>query len=1332
MRKTLFILAIICVLFATAAADRPLSSSAQSFDQAGIPAQVPDIKPQPNGNPSGIHVDFGNLPLYFTANRGQVDGRALFYARAARFTLWLTEEGLVFDSFKSERPEAPSVGKGPSLRPEKRESRGYARDVSRLVFLNAAKHPEIVPLDETALKVNYFIGNDPAKWHTAVPTSGAVLYKNIYDRIDLKVYGSESRIEYDWIVRPGGNPRDIRFEYRNVKGTRVDEAGNLLIETGFGELVHKKPAAYQEAGGKFGLSGNGTRVAVESAFKKITDNAYGFEVGTYEAGLELVIDPVIDQTAAYNVFPAYSTYLGGSGNDYGQGIAVDGSGNAYVTGYTLSADFPTLNQYQTDQTGTDVFVTKIDTAKSGNASLVYSTYLGGNDEDIGNGIAVDSGGNAYVTGFTWSTNFPTLNQYQTNQAGVDVFVTKIDTTKSGNASLVYSTYLGGNQADEGYGIAVDGSGNAYVSGYSYSANFPTLNQYQTVQGGQDVFITKIDTTKSGNASLIYSTYLGGGSDDFGRGIAVDVSGNAYVTGYTDSADFPTLNQYQTDQAGRDVFVTKIDTTKSGNASLVYSTYLGGNDDDYGIGIAVDNSGNAYVTGFPYSTDFPTLNQYQTYLGDSNSNVFVTKLDTTKSGNASLVYSTYLGGNNIDIGYGIAVDGSGNAYVTGWTSSTNFPLLGWYQIYPGDGNLNAFVTKLDTTKSGNASLVYSTYLGGNSQDQGFGIAVDGSGNAYVTGFTWSTDFPTVNQYQTDQPGGDAFITKIRPSTDIAITKTSDNLTPKVGETFNFTVTAKNSPSMGASGLKVTDLLPAGLTFVSSTASKGTYTSGTGIWDIGALGKGETATLTLGVTGTSAGVVTNTASVSALNEYDVIPANNTASATVAVKNTLTIVAGAGGTTNPVPGTYLYDEGASVSISATAAAGYRFGSWSGDATGSTNPVSVTMNGNKTVTANFIRQYTLIIAAGSGGTTSPVPGTYTYDEGTSVSIQATAATGYRFLGWSGDASGTANPTAITMNGDKTVTANFMRQYTLTIAAGAGGTTSPVPGTYIYDEGISVSVQATASAGSRFGNWTGDASGSANPITVTMNGNKTVTANFIRQFTLTIIAGANGTTSPVPGIYTYDEGTSVSVQATASAGYRFGSWSGDATGSTNPITITMNGNKTVTANFVRRYTLTITAGANGTTSPVPGIYTYDEGTSVSVQAVPAAAYQLDTWTGDASGSANLVTVVMNGNKAVQANFTRVVKPTLSLTGERLQNRNVSMVENVIRLRWQPNTANTGTISYRIYQIENGQATAIANVGAGTYEYIVRRVLTTRTYLFGVTAVNSQGWESDMVQIAVQ
>ncbi|MEM3001991.1 MAG: SBBP repeat-containing protein, partial [Candidatus Nitrosocaldus sp.] len=382
--------------------------------------------------------------------------------------------------------------------------------------------------------------------------------------------------------------------------------------------------------------------------------------------------------------------------------------------------------------------------------LSYSTYLGGGDDDSGYGIAVDSNGNAYVTGFTYSADFPLKNAYQGSRKGLgDAFVTKIDTTQSGANSLVYSTYLGGGDDDYGYGIAVDSNGNAYVTGGTYSTDFPIKNAYQGSNAGEyEAFVTKLS---SGGNSLIYSTYLGGSSYDYSYGIAVDSNGNAYVTGLTNSTDFPIKNAYQGYYSDSgDTFVTKIDTTQSGANSLVYSTYLGGGNYDEGYGIAVDLNGNAYVTGYTNSANFPIKNAYQGYYsgwGDA----FVTKIDTTQSGANSLIYSTYLGGGKGDSGLGIAVDSNGNAYVTGETRSTNFPTRNAYDNTCGtDGNCNydgtysysdAFVTKIDTTQSGTNSLIYSTYLGGGKSDSGLGIAVDSNGNAYVTGETWSTNFPT---------------------------------------------------------------------------------------------------------------------------------------------------------------------------------------------------------------------------------------------------------------------------------------------------------------------------------------------------------------------------------------------------------------------------------------------------------------------------------------------------------------------------------------------------------------------------------------------------------------
>jgi hypothetical protein len=360
-----------------------------------------------------------------------------------------------------------------------------------------------------------------------------------------------------------------------------------------------------------------------------------------------------------------------------------------VTGYTGSTDYDvTPGAFQTTNGGGfDVFVTKLNASGSG---LVYSTYIGGSGIDEGYAIAVDGNGNAYVTGHTWSTDYDvTPDAFQTTK-GVDsdVFVTKLNASGS---ALVYSTYIGGSDVESGYGIAVDGSGNAYVTGYTNSTDYDvTVGAFQTTGGGtySDVFVTKLHA--SGNI-LLYSTYIGGISNDFGNGIAVDSSGNAYVTGRTQSTDYDvTVGAFQTTHGGGDdVFVTKLHASGSG---LVYSTFIGGSNNEEGHGIAVDGSSNAYVTGRTYSTDYDvTPGAFQTMGGGTYSDVFVTKLNA--SGNA-LLYSTYIGGTAEDRGYGIAIDSSGNAYVTGETWSTDYDVTaGAFQTTNGEYH-DVFVTKLD--------------------------------------------------------------------------------------------------------------------------------------------------------------------------------------------------------------------------------------------------------------------------------------------------------------------------------------------------------------------------------------------------------------------------------------------------------------------------------------------------------------------------------------------------------------------------------------------------------------------------------------------------------------
>jgi hypothetical protein len=472
---------------------------------------------------------------------------------------------------------------------------------------------------------------------------------------------------------------------------------------------------------------------------------------------------------------SYSTYLGGSGDDLPQRstnhTAVDGAGNVYVTGLTGSTDaaFQSLvHPLRAYGGGGDAFVAKFNPALSGPASLVYFTYLGGSGGDGGTGIAVDSAGNAYVTGYTNSpgSTFPTKNAYQaTFQGGYDAFFTKLDA--SGN--ILYSTYLGtsGTEGTSGSAVAVDGSGNAYVTANTDSSTFPTTpGAFQTTYGGaQDVFVAKINPALSGPGSLVDSTYLGGSGGESVNGIAVGSSGNVYVTGPTSSTNFPTLNAFQPSlSGGEDAFVAVLNPSLS---QLVYASYLGGDGGTRrdpspyarGLGVAVDSSGNAYVTGDTTATNFPTTQgAFQTAAG----NTFVAKINPASSGRGSLVYSTYLGGSAYPWG-GIAVDGSGNAYVTGGTP-TGFPITAnAIETSLSNRAQAAFVTTLNATGSG---LLFSTYLGGTGRgdsSEGAGIAVDNSGNIYVAGRT-AGDFPTTpGALQTTYADGgfDAFVAKISP-------------------------------------------------------------------------------------------------------------------------------------------------------------------------------------------------------------------------------------------------------------------------------------------------------------------------------------------------------------------------------------------------------------------------------------------------------------------------------------------------------------------------------------------------------------------------------------------
>ena len=667
--------------------------------------------------PSSDEVDrLFPIPLHFVANHGQIDDAVFYYAKSEQATVYCTEAGITF---------------------------GFAEGSVHLTFAGSRRvRPEA--RRELPGKVNYFIGNDPARWQTDIPTFQEVIYRDVVPGIDVVYDGLGRRLKYTCYLHAGADPDAIQMMYEGVDTLSLEEAtGELALHTAWGIIRDAAPVAHQEI--------DGVQHSVDVAFHLLGQQQVGFVLGEYDANHPLVLDP------------GYSTYLGGSSGDVGLEVAIDGSGNAYIVGATQSSDFPTQGPVQgTHGGGTyDAFVTKLDSSGS---TLVYSTYLGGNGDDVNfpgvtltAGIDVDSSGDAYVTGMTRSTNFPLLNEYQSSFAGgdEDVFVTRLNS--SGNA-LVYSTYLGGSNLDHAHDVTTDNSGYAYVTGRTDSTNFPVLNGFQSTHAtgnSDDAFVTKLDTTQTGAASLLYSTFLGGTDSEDGFGITVDFSGIAYVVGVTGSTTgFPLLNAYQSTYGGgsTDAYFTKVDTTKSGASSLVYSSYLGGSGLDEAEDIVLDASGETTLTGMTSSGNFPLQNAFDSVLGGAQ-DAFVTRFNSTGSG---LIYSTYLGGSNEETGASVDIDISGNAYVTGKTaSSSDFPLQNAFQGTFGGGATDAFVTKLSNTGQITVST-YSTFLGGIGIDDGFGIAAYGS-SAIVTGKTESTNFPLQNPIDSSLGGAeDAFV------------------------------------------------------------------------------------------------------------------------------------------------------------------------------------------------------------------------------------------------------------------------------------------------------------------------------------------------------------------------------------------------------------------------------------------------------------------------------------------------------------------------------------------------------------------------------------------------
>ncbi len=693
---------------------------------------------------------YGKLPLRFEANQGQTDEQVKFLARGSGYSLYLTATEAVLRLRRDQHDDAKSAA------------------TLRMKLAGASTQARVAGVNELPGRSNYFIGNDPRKWRTGVPAYAQVKYEQVYPGVDVVYYGAgQGQLEYDFIVAPGTDPHAIKMTFEGADKLEADGAGGLRLHVAGRQLQLHKPVVYQEQ--------DGGRHEVAGGYVLAGRGEVGFEVAAYDAARPLVIDPVL----------AYSTFIGGTGHDAGLGIAVNPHGNAFITGKTTSLDFPTQPNFSKigPGGGFDVFVTEMNMSGS---QLIYSTYLGGSadENDSGGllsygGIALDPAGNAYVTGLTTSPDFPTTpGAYQTTAVNngfiADAYVTKLNAA----GSLAYSTYFGGRGFDAGHAIAVDSVGQAYITGQEESGTLG-VNGFQPVHaagcqaGFKDGFVAKLNAAGS---ALLYATYFGGNSCNIGFGIAVDAAQNAYVTGETQSTNFPVTPGAFDTTCGTDgvcnpvgsvpisdIFVAKMDTKLTGPASLKYATYLGGSGEERFIytggpgGIAVDPAAKfIYVTGTTLSVspaNFPVTNGS---LPNGTSDAFVSKFDPAQPIAANqLVYSTYLGGSGSDFGTGIAVDINGNAYVTG-SGSGDFPVTPGMSACSDQG---AFVVKMGPA----GSIKYAACMSGNRDDTPFSIAVDPSGCAYLTGSTYSPNFPVLNPFQTVFAGGgtppsDAFVTK----------------------------------------------------------------------------------------------------------------------------------------------------------------------------------------------------------------------------------------------------------------------------------------------------------------------------------------------------------------------------------------------------------------------------------------------------------------------------------------------------------------------------------------------------------------------------------------------
>lgn len=651
----------------------------------------------PNSTVPTTRAAFANVKLHFERNDGQAAAHYRYVARGQGYDLRLGDSAVTM-----------------ALRNGSNQAVVTMRPLGAQSALPAGD-------EQLVGKANYLTGRDPSRWLTNVPTYGRVAYRSIYPGIDLVYYGNQRRVQYDFIVSPGGDPGAIRVAYEGASRVGVSGNGDLVVHLRDGQLRQAKPYAYQMI--------NGKQVAVPARFTVRGDRSVGFQIARYDTGRTLVIDPV--------VFPVleYSTFLGGAGDDGAQGVAVDGAGNAYVASWTNSGNFPTTaGAFDTSiNGGYDVAVTKI---SPDGKTVLYSTYLGGAGYDFASAIVL-RGGNAVVVGDTDSTDFPvTVGAVQTtNAGGTDGFVTELNAAGNG---LVASTYVGGGGYDTVRAIALDTANNRVcLTGWTQSSDFPTTaGAFQTAWPAglpSSAFATALAANLSGYS---YSSYLhGNAQEQYGTGVAVDALGRVAVVGRTNSVTFPTtVGAFQTTITGEsDAFVALFNPTGAG---LEWCTLYGGLWTDGAEAVAIDGAGNVCFVGRADSNDLPLRGAYQGANMGKKDAFFA----AIEPGGAVLHWGTYLGGQLDDMAFTLTKDAAGFMYITGETWSADFPTTAGAFQTTRSGLSDAFVAKINPT-GGGVLLLYSTYLGGSTKESATGAACDGDNVLLVSGWTSSADYPT---------------------------------------------------------------------------------------------------------------------------------------------------------------------------------------------------------------------------------------------------------------------------------------------------------------------------------------------------------------------------------------------------------------------------------------------------------------------------------------------------------------------------------------------------------------------------------------------------------------